>query len=128
MRQNSIVNPDEAAYADQHLLLDFVGSSITPDGGPVRLTQKEHSLLALMVRKAGEIIPRYALLMEVWSYGPDIKTRTLDVHVSRLRKKLGPYANWGIETIIGVGYRFQPRDEAHLSGLSVADPALPIGA
>ena len=52
-----------------------------------------------------------ALLMEVWSYGPNIRTRTLDVHVRRLRVKLGNYAD--IETVFGVGYRFQPRHEAY---------------
>ena len=57
---------------------------------------------------AGEIIPREALLLQVWGYGAEIRTRTLDVHVRRLRKKLGGYADHYIETIFGIGYRFQP--------------------
>ncbi len=44
------------------------------------LTRKEYDLLSLLVRHAGEIIPRDALLLQVWGYGADIRTRTLDVH------------------------------------------------
>jgi two-component system phosphate regulon response regulator PhoB len=72
------------------------------------LTRKEYDLLALLVQHAGEIIPRDALLMQVWGYGSEIRTRTLDVHIRRLRKKLGGYADQYIETIFGIGYRFQP--------------------
>ena len=72
------------------------------------LTRKEYELLALLVQHAGEIIPREALLMEIWGYGSEIRTRTLDVHIRRLRKKLGRYADQYIETIFGIGYRFQP--------------------
>ena len=128
MSQLSIVNPNEAVYADEHLLLDFVNRSVILDGSKVQLTMKEYDLLALMVRHSGKIIPREALLLEVWSYGPDIRTRTLDVHVLRLRKKLGHYADRGIETVFGVGYRFQPPYEAHSSCTSVVDAALPLSA
>ena len=123
MKQDSIVNPNESVYADEHLSLDFVSQSVTLDGHKVHLTRKEYDLLVLMVRHAGEAIPRVAFLMEVWSYGPGIRTRTLDVHVRRLRVKLGHFAD--IETVFGVGYRFQPRHEAYRSRISVVDPALP---
>jgi DNA-binding response OmpR family regulator len=125
MTQDTIVNPNEAICADEHLSLDFVSQSVTLDGHRVRLTRKEYDLLGLMVRHAGEIIPRDELLMEVWSYGPDIRTRTLDVHVRRLRRKLGHYAGGGIETVFGVGYRFQPRHEGDPSNISVFDSPLP---
>jgi DNA-binding winged helix-turn-helix (wHTH) protein len=46
--------------------------------------------------------------MEIWGYGAGIRTRTLDVHILRVRKKLGKFANQYIETIVGAGYRFQP--------------------
>lgn len=124
MKQHSIVNSDKVVYADEYLLLDFVSQYAMLNGARVRLTKKEYNLLALMVRNAGEIIPRYGLLMEVWGYGPDVQTRTLDVHVSRLRKKLGHYAGWGIETIFGVGYRFQ-HGHRSWSCNPVVDSALP---
>lgn len=97
-----------APYSDEHLAVDFEQQSAALDTAHIWLTRKEYELLALLVRHAGEIIPREALLMHVWGYGAEIRTRTLDVHVRRLRKKLGGYAGRYIETIFGVGYRFQP--------------------
>src|SRR5215470_17908216 len=97
-----------APYRDEHLFLDFEQQSAALDTQLMTLTRKEYDLLVLLVQHAGEIIPREALLMRVWGYGSDIRTRTLDVHVRRLRKKLGGYADQYIETIFGIGYRFQP--------------------
>ncbi len=95
-------------YRDEHLSLDFRQQLALLDGRPLTLTRKEYDLLALLVRHAGEIIPREALLMQIWGYGADIRTRTLDVHIRRLRKKMGTLADQYIETIFGIGYRFQP--------------------
>ena len=96
------------AYGDEHLSVDFSQQCATLDSVRMPLTRKEYDLLALLVQHAGEIIPRDALLLRVWGYGAEIRTRTLDVHVRRLRKKLGVYADVYIETIFGIGYRFQP--------------------
>ena len=79
-------------------------------------------------RHAGEIIPREALLMQVWGYGAEIRTRTLDVHVRRLRKKLGGYADQYIETIFGIGYRFQPYRAPRFFQGQVSKPAIAISA
>jgi DNA-binding response OmpR family regulator len=95
-------------YRDEHLAVDFDQKLAVLDSERMILTRKEYDLLALLVLNAGEIIPRDALLLRVWGYGSDIRTRTLDVHVRRLRKKLGGYADQYIETIFGIGYRFQP--------------------
>jgi DNA-binding response OmpR family regulator len=97
-----------APYRDEHLCLDFARHHVTLDTECLVLTRKEYDLLALLVQHAGEIIPREALLMQVWGYGGEIRTRTLDVHIRRLRKKLLGYADQYIETIFGIGYRFQP--------------------
>jgi DNA-binding response OmpR family regulator len=95
-------------YQDEHLSLDFNQQIFCLDGKRLTLTRKEHELLSLLVEHAGEIVPRHALLLQVWGYSADIRTRTLDVHIRRLRRKLGPYADRYIETIFGIGYRFQP--------------------
>jgi two-component system, OmpR family, response regulator len=97
-----------APYRDEHLSMDFDQQTAILDSQRIVLTRKEYDLLALLVQHAGEIIPREALLLRVWGYGSEIRTRTLDVHVRRLRKKLGSYADQYIETIFGIGYRFQP--------------------
>ena len=95
-------------YHDAHLHVDFQRKTASLDLERMKLTRKEYDLLALLVQNAGEIVPREALLMRVWGYGNQIRTRTLDVHIRRLRKKLGQYAEVYIETIFGMGYRFQP--------------------
>ena len=115
-------------YRDEHLSLDFSQQTVTLDSHHMTLTRKEYDLLALLVEHAGEIIPREALLMRVWGYGSEIRTRTLDVHVRRLRKKLGGYADQYIETIFGIGYRFQPFHAPRYFQSSLGNPALALGA
>lgn len=113
-------------YQDAHLLLDFQRKLASLDLERIRLTRKEYELLALLVRNAGDIVSREELLMQVWGYSSQIRTRTLDVHIRRLRKKLGPYAEPYIETIFGIGYRFQPF-RAHIAPRPVSAP-LAVGA
>ena len=95
-------------YRDSHLVVDFERETAQLDGSIMKLTSKAFSLLALLIRHAGQLVPRETLLMLVWGYSEEIRTRTLDVHIRRLRKGLGKYGSAYIETIFGVGYRFQP--------------------
>jgi two-component system, OmpR family, alkaline phosphatase synthesis response regulator PhoP len=107
-------------YQDTHLEVDFPRAVAALDSRRMVLTRKEYELLSLLVQNAGEIIPREALLWRIWGYSTQIRTRTLDVHIRRLRKKLGGYSEQYIETIFGVGYRFQPyRPARELSDYSV---------
>jgi len=115
------------SYRDEHLSIDFDQQLAILDSERITLTRKEYDLLALLVQHAGEIIPREALLMRVWGYGAEIRTRTLDVHVRRLRKKLGGYADQYIETIFGIGYRFQPFHAQRFFQSALGKP-LAIGA
>src|SRR6266568_9496299 len=108
METTQITSNSPARYQDAHLEVDFARKSVTLDSRRVVLTRKEYELLSLLVETAGEIIPREVLLMRVWGYSNQIRTRTLDLHVRRLRIKLGSYSRQYVETIFGVGYRFQP--------------------
>jgi DNA-binding response OmpR family regulator len=114
-----------ACYRDAHLEVDPARRIATLDSCGLVLTRKEYELLSLLVQNAGEVVPRETLLLQVWGYSNEIRTRTLDVHIRKLRKKLGAYSGQYIETIFGVGYRFQPF-RAHQPGLSV--PALALTA
>lgn len=106
-------------YQDQHLLFDFTSTTAYVDLREITLTRKEHELLALLVENSGEIVPREILLDRIWGYGKEIRTRTLDVHIRRLRKKMFPFGEVYIETIFGVGYRFQKyREPRSFLGLS----------
>lgn len=116
------------SYRDEHLTVDFDRQSAFLDNTRMSLTRKEYDLLALLVQHAGEIIPRDALLLRVWGYSTDIRTRTLDVHVRRLRKKLGAFAAPYIETVFGIGYRFQPFHAPRFSESGVAKPAVAMMA
>jgi two-component system phosphate regulon response regulator PhoB len=79
-------------------------------GDLLRLTLTEFRLLADMVRNVGRVRTREALMTEVWGYDAQAMSRTVDTHVRRLRKKLGPAALW-LGTIRGVGYRIKnPRE------------------
>jgi two-component system, OmpR family, alkaline phosphatase synthesis response regulator PhoP len=81
------------------------------DSQPLILTRKEYGLLALLVEHAGDVLPRALLLTQVWGYVPKTRTRTLDMHIAKLRKKMG---NEGrrIETIFGKGYRLCPSQDS----------------
>jgi DNA-binding response OmpR family regulator len=115
-------------YGDEHLSVDFQQQIVSLDNQRMTLTRKEYDLLALMVQHAGQIVPRDVLLLQVWGYGAEIRTRTLDVHVRRLRKKLGAYADQYIETIFGIGYRFQPFHAPRYFQTAVDRRALAISA
>ena len=121
-------NQHSMPYRDEHLSLDFAQQAAALDAERMILTRKEYDLLALLVQHAGEIIPREALLMQVWGYGAEIRTRTLDVHIRRLRKKLGGYADQYIETIFGIGYRFQPFHAPRFYQSHVATSPFALGA
>jgi DNA-binding response OmpR family regulator len=75
------------------------------DGAPVRLTRREFELLQFLVENKNRVLSRDRLLERVWGYDRFVETRSVDVHVGRLRAKLGA-AGQQIETVVGLGYRF----------------------
>jgi two-component system, OmpR family, response regulator RegX3 len=87
---------------------------VTLAGDEVDLTRKEYELLALLMRNAGMVLTRERLIDEVWDTNWYGSTKTLDVHVSGLRKKLGDDAGTPryVHTLRGVGFRFSAPDEA----------------
>jgi DNA-binding response OmpR family regulator len=92
-------------YRGRHLVADFDAVAVTVDGDPVRLTRREFDLLRCLVEHRNRVLSRDRLLERVWGYEQFIETRSVDVHVGRLRSKLGP-AGPQIETVVGLGYRF----------------------
>ncbi|MBD0373313.1 MAG: response regulator transcription factor [Pyrinomonadaceae bacterium] len=94
-----------ARYEDSHLQIDFAEMRVTCDGQDVRLTRKEFALLSVLSKAAGRVATRQQLLDNVWGYQYFGDSRTLDVHIRRLRQKLGVCGDC-IQTVVGVGYRF----------------------
>jgi DNA-binding response OmpR family regulator len=92
-------------YRGAHLVADLDGVAVTVDGDPIRLTRREFELLRCLVENRNRVLSRDRLLVRVWGYDQSIETRSVDVHVGRLRQKLGT-AGPQIETVVGLGYRF----------------------
>jgi DNA-binding response OmpR family regulator len=89
------------------LLIDPASFSVQCQGRDVRLTRKEFALLLLLARNHGRVMTREVLLDRVWGLAYYGDSRTLDVHIRRLRQKLGDPAL--IETVTGIGYRLVNR-------------------
>jgi DNA-binding response OmpR family regulator len=92
-------------YRGTHLVADFDAVSVDVDGASVKLTRREFELLRYLVENRNRVLSRDRLLERVWGYDRLIETRSVDVHVGRLRAKLGA-AGQQIETVVGLGYRF----------------------
>jgi len=95
----------EAVYRGRQIVADFDAVSVSVDGASVRLTRREFELLKCLVENRNRVLSRERLLERVWGYDRLIETRSVVVHVGRLRAKLGS-AGRQIETAVGLGYRF----------------------
>jgi two-component system, OmpR family, alkaline phosphatase synthesis response regulator PhoP len=92
-------------YEDEKLSIDFEDMRVSCIGEDVKLTRKEFALLENLAKNQNRVATRQKLLDDVWGYSYFGDTRTLDVHIRRLRQKLGECGSC-IETVVGVGYRF----------------------
>src|SRR5690348_4500082 len=88
------------------IALDRSAHRVTVGGTEIELTVTEFKLLRILIEREGRVQSRAQLLETVWQAHPDIQTRTVDMHVQRLRQKLGT-AGECIETVRGTGYRFR---------------------
>jgi two-component system OmpR family response regulator len=93
------------------LVIDRVRHDVTVAGAPLALTNREYALLLHLVHRADQIVKRSDLLAHVWAMRFDPGSNLLDVHVSRLRDKLGDQA-WMIQTVRGVGFRLRSHRSA----------------
>ena len=96
---------DGAVIRLGQIAIDADTYRVTASGRPLDLTFKEFELLRFLAQHRGRVFTRPALLREVWGYDFYGGTRTVDVHVRRLRAKLGPEHEHLIETVRSVGYR-----------------------
>jgi len=92
--------------------VDRSAHRVTMDGRELTLTATEYKLLLTLIERRGRVQTRPQLLETVWEAQPDIQTRTVDMHVQRLRSKLGE-AGKLIETVRGFGYRFRATERGN---------------
>ena len=92
-------------YEDPRMSIDFDDMRVMCDGESIRLTRKEFALLEYLIKNSGRVATRQQLLDNVWGYSYFGDTRTLHVHIRRLRQKMNDCGTC-VETVVGVGYRF----------------------
>ena len=106
LRRRSGEASEESSIESGGIRLDAEAHRLEVRGKDVPLTATEFRLLRLLIERRGRVQTRARLLTDVWGYAEDVDSRTVDTHVRRLRRKLGPEAD-RIETVIGVGYRMK---------------------
>ncbi len=104
------VQPDKVVIGN--IELDRQMNSLRLDGDEVELTRREFELSARLIENLGRILPRDLLLKEIWGLNETVVTRTLDTHISRLRKKLklSKDHGWRLKSIYHHGYRLERLD------------------
>jgi two-component system, OmpR family, phosphate regulon response regulator PhoB len=106
VRRSAITIEAATELREGPFLFDVVAVKLLIHGRPLDLTLIEFKLLHLLASKKGEVIDRDVILKDVWGYTEQVRTRTLDTHVKRIREKLGPEAEW-LQTSRGYGYVFR---------------------
>jgi two-component system alkaline phosphatase synthesis response regulator PhoP len=97
----------EEAITKANIMVNLTTYTVEVDKKPIILTAKEFDLLYVLMKNAGRILTREFLLERIWGYAVDVSTRTVDVHIRRLRKKMGTKNADLIQTFRGVGYKFK---------------------
>ena len=105
------VQPREAElqnlYSVGNLVIDLDKYLVTIGGAEVTLTKKEVELLWTLAKNSSKVFSRENLLDSIWGYDYFGDSRTVDVHIKRLREKIKDHANWALTTVWGIGYKFE---------------------
>lgn len=107
MRRYNVETGNKEAISFDELTIDVDSYSVVYRGQEIKMPPKEFELLYYLASNKNRVFTREQLLCEVWGYDYPGDSRTVDVHVKRLREKLEGGPNWEIETVWGVGYKFE---------------------
>jgi two-component system, OmpR family, response regulator RegX3 len=109
VRRAAPVDEGQTSIASEPFLIDLANHQIQRNGERIEVTQKEYELIVFLFRNIGRVLSRAHILESVWGRNPDINTRTVDTHVSRIRSKLSlaPEQGWKLSSIYQHGYRLE---------------------
>ena len=91
------------------ITINLTNYSVTCDGQHIEMPPKELELLYCLAASPNQVFTREQLLDRIWGYEYIGDTRTVDVHIKRLREKIKDHAHWSISTVWGIGYKFETR-------------------
>ena len=104
-----VPNADVKQVEYPDLIINQTNYSVLYMGKPVEMPPKELELLYFLASSPNHVFTREQLLDQIWGYEYIGDTRTVDVHIKRLREKINDHASWKISTIWGIGYKFELR-------------------
>ena len=113
LRRYQPVKPEEPAEDKTKcveydgLTINLTNYSVVCDGHPVDMPPKELELLYFLAASPNQVFTREQLLDQIWGYEYIGDTRTVDVHIKRLREKIKDHPSWGLSTVWGIGYKFE---------------------
>jgi Response regulators consisting of a CheY-like receiver domain and a winged-helix DNA-binding domain len=110
--RRTTIQPVTEKYSFGNVVINFDKHKVTKDGKIIELTLKEFELLVILIKNKGRVMTRDFLLDKIWGYEYIGETRTVDVHIRHLRQKIeeDDSSPEYIETIRGIGYRFNSGD------------------
>lgn len=109
-QQNNDVAANKGNFVEyQDLNINISNYSVTYKGKPLEMPPKELELFYFLASQPNQVFTREQLLDRIWGYEYIGDTRTVDVHVKRLREKLAPNEAWSIATVWGIGYKFEAK-------------------
>lgn len=109
VRRAAPTDEGQTSIVSEPFLIDLANHLIQRNGERIEVTQKEYELIVFLFRNVGRVLSRAHILESVWGRNPDINTRTVDTHVSRIRSKLSlaPEHGWKLSSIYQHGYRLE---------------------
>ncbi|WP_084666354.1 response regulator transcription factor [Clostridium collagenovorans] len=109
LRRYNADNTNRETLTFEDLVIEIASYNVIYKGKEIKMPPKEFELLHYLASNKNKVFTREQLLCEVWGYDYPGDSRTVDVHIKRLREKLQGTMSWQIETVWGVGYKFEVR-------------------
>ena len=108
-RRSGLIRSEASQRRIGPIAFDKAREVITLDDEPVKMTHREFELAVYLLENVGRLLPRAAILKEIWGLNEQVVTRTLDTHISRIKKKLNlkPAHGWSLRSVYHHGYRLE---------------------